>query len=169
MLTKNLPRTPKSQGSVLRLILLTQLYSSVKPDETTQLVRLQEYIKDEDLDDTAFSDSKFRQIEVAVFGSECFRKKNCLAIVIVTRDGISLASSSTVRTLRVIFDQDLGFDSHIKQVSKTSFFHLHNIVKIRNILSQSNAEKLVHAFVVSTPDYCNSLSLESPEKSLKSL
>ena len=34
--------------------------------------------------------------------------------------------------------------SHIKQVSRTAFCHLRNIVKIRSILSQSDAEKLLH-------------------------
>ena len=74
---------------------------------------------------------------------------------IVTLDGISLASSPTVRNLGVISDQDLSSDSHIKQGS--AFFHLRNIVKIRNILSQGDAEKLLHAFVTSGLDDCNSL------------
>jgi len=83
--------------------------------------------------------------------------QNCLLlnsdkteVDIVSQDGISLASSSTVRNLGVIFDQKLSFDSHIKQVSRTAFFHLRNIAKIRNILTQSEAEKLVHAFVTGT-------------------
>ena len=33
------------------------------------------------------------------------------------------------------------FDAHIKLVSRTAFFHLRNLAKIRNILSQSDAEK----------------------------
>ena len=48
---------------------------------------------------------------------------------IVTLDGISLASSSTVRNLGIIFDQNLSFDAHIKLFSRTAFFHLRNIVK----------------------------------------
>uniref|UniRef100_A0A3P9DJ14 THD domain-containing protein n=1 Tax=Maylandia zebra TaxID=106582 RepID=A0A3P9DJ14_9CICH len=38
----------------------------------------------------------------------------------------------------------MSFKAHIKQICKTAFFHLRNISKIRNILSQSDAEKLVH-------------------------
>ncbi|WP_213056246.1 hypothetical protein, partial [Escherichia coli] len=67
-------------------------------------------------------------------------------------DGITLASSTTVKNLGVIFDQDMFFNSHIKQISRTAFFHLRNISKIRNILSQNDAEKLVHAFVSSRLD-----------------
>ena len=53
------------------------------------------------------------------------------------------------------FDQDLSFNSQVKQISGTAFFHLHNIAKILHILSQQDAEKLVHAFVTSRLDYCN--------------
>ncbi|XP_054860077.1 uncharacterized protein LOC129347328 [Amphiprion ocellaris] len=84
-------------------------------------------------------------------------------------DPIPLASSTTVRNLGVIFDQDMSFNSHIKQICRTSFFHLRNIVKIRNILSQSDAEKLVHAFVTSRLDYGNSLLSGCPNSSLKHL
>ena len=49
---------------------------------------------------------------------------------IATLDGITLASSTTVRNPGVIFDQDLSFNSHIKQTSRTAFFHLRNITKI---------------------------------------
>ena len=135
----------------------TQLYLSMKPDETDRLVRLQACLKDKDLDDSELSASKFRQTEVIIFGPEHFREK--LTIYIITLNGFSLASSTTVRNLGVIFDLNLSFDAHIKQVSRTAFFHLCNIVKIRNILSQSDAEKLVHAFVTSRLDHCNFLLL----------
>ncbi|MEJ4599689.1 hypothetical protein SJ928_14005 [Enterococcus faecium] len=72
-------------------------------------------------------------------------------------DHITLASTSTVRNLGVIFDEDLSLNSHVKQVTKSAFFHLRNIRKIRNILTQEDAEKLVHAFVTSRLDYCNAL------------
>jgi len=44
----------------------------------------------------------------------------------------------------------------------------HIIAKIRNILT-SDAEKLLHAFVISRLNYCNSLLLGCPTYSLKSL
>ena len=74
-----------------------------------------------------------------------------------------------MRNLGVIFDQSLTFEAHVKQVSRTAFFHLGNVVKIRNILSQSYPEKLVHAFVTSSLDYGNYLLLGCPKNSLKSL
>jgi len=88
---------------------------------------------------------------------------------VVSVDGISLASNTTVKNLGVIFDRDLSFNSHVKQISRIAFFHLRNISKIRHILSQKDAEKLVHAFVTSRLDYCNSLLSGCSNKSLKSL
>ena len=46
---------------------------------------------------------------------------------------------------------------------------MHNISKIRNVLSQKDTEKLVHAFITSRLDYCNSLLSGSSRKSLKTL
>ena len=69
----------------------------------------------------------------------------------------------------MIFDPDLSFNSHLKLISRTAFFHLRNISKIRHVLSQKDAEKLVHAFVKSRLDYCNSLLSGSSSKSLKTL
>jgi len=42
-------------------------------------------------------------------------------------------------------------------------------LKQRHILSQSDAQKLVHKCFTSRPDYCNSLLLGYPTNSLKSL
>src|SRR4029434_1648058 len=71
-----------------------------------------------------------------------------------TLDGISLTSKTSLKNLGVTINQDLLFDSHIKQISKTSFFHLRNIAKIRKVLSLQDAEKLIHAFITSRLDYC---------------
>ncbi|KAL3983475.1 transcription elongation factor SPT4 [Sarotherodon galilaeus] len=69
----------------------------------------------------------------------------------------SLASSNTVRNLGVIFDQDMSFNAHIKQICKTAFFHLRNISKIRNILYITEllgGEKFVSCSVV-LPALCH--------------
>ncbi|KAF7688783.1 hypothetical protein HF521_013590 [Silurus meridionalis] len=70
-------------------------------------------------------------------------------------EGCTVTTSSTVKDLGVILDTHLSFKNHINQVTKTAFFHLRNIAKLRNILSISDAEKLVHAFMTSRLDYCN--------------
>ncbi|XP_042349014.1 uncharacterized protein LOC121947898, partial [Plectropomus leopardus] len=146
----------------------TQLYLSMKPDETDQLSRLQTCLKDV----KAWMSCNFLMLnsdktEVIVLGPKHLRSS--FSNNIISLDGITLASSTTVRNFGVLFDQDLSFVSHIKQTSRTAFFHLRNIVKISHILSQTNAEKLVHAFVTSRLDYCYSLLFGCPNKSLRSL
>ena len=69
----------------------------------------------------------------------------------------------------VILNPDLSFDEHIKTVSRTAFFHLRNIAKIRNFLSNNDAEKFIHSFVTSKLDYCNALLSGYPDKALNKL
>ncbi len=146
----------------------TQLYLSIKPDETHQLAKLQMCLQDVKTWMTCnFLMLNSDKTEVIVLGPKHLR--DALSKDIVSLDGIALASSTTVRNLGVIFDQDMSFNSHIKQISRTAFFHLRNIAKIRNILSKNDAEKLVHAFVTSRLDYCNSLLSGSSKKSIKTL
>ena len=146
----------------------TQLYLSIKPDEINQLSKLQTCLKDiKSWMSCNFLMLNSEKTEILVFGPKNLR--DSMSIDIATLDGITLASSTTVRNLGVIFDQDLSFNSHIKQTSRTAFFHLRNITKIRCILSKTDAEKLIHAFVTSRLDYCNSLLSGCPNKSIKML
>ena len=66
--------------------------------------------------------------EILVLGPKNLR--DSMSTHIATLDGITLASSTTVRKIGVIFDQDLSFNSHIKQTSRTAFFHLRNIIRL---------------------------------------
>ena len=146
----------------------TQLYLSMEPDDRSRLINLQDCLKDI----RSWMSSNFLLLnsdktEVIVFGPKHLR--DTFSNQIATLDGITLTPSTTARNLGVIFDQDLSFSSHIKHVTRTAFFHLRSITKIRNILSQSDAEKLVHAFITSRLDYCNSLLSGCPKNSLKSL
>ncbi len=75
----------------------------------------------------------------------------------LTLDGCSFDSSSSVRNLGVLFDSNLSFDGHVSSICKTAFFHLKNISKLRPMLSMSNAEIFIHAFMTSRLDYCNAL------------
>lgn len=146
----------------------TQLYVSLKPSETNKLSKLDACLKDiRTWMARNFLLLNSDKTEIIVLGPRHLRETFSSDLTGI--DGIILAPSTTVRNLGVLFDQDLSFNSHIKQISKTAFFHLRNIAKIRPILSQSDAEKLVHAFVTSRLDYCNSLLSGCPSKSLKTL
>ena len=146
----------------------TQLYLSIKPEQCNQLTKLQPCLKDIKTWMTRnFLLLNSDKTEVLILGSKHLR--DTLSNDIATLDDIALASNETVRNLGVIFDPDLSFNSLLKQISRTAFFHLRNISKIRNVLTQKDAEKIVHTFVTSRLDYCNSLLSGSSRKSLKTL
>ncbi|KXJ14933.1 hypothetical protein AC249_AIPGENE3691 [Exaiptasia diaphana] len=65
--------------------------------------------------------------------------------------------SISERNIGVIFDSEMSLVPHVNNICKTSFYHLRNISRIRKFMSVSTAEKLVHAFVTSRLDNCNSL------------
>ncbi|XP_056868095.1 uncharacterized protein LOC130513405 isoform X2 [Takifugu flavidus] len=126
----------------------TQLYLSMKPEETEKLVKLQTCLKDI----KSWMSSNVLLLnpgktEVMVFGPEPLRDR---LDHMITLDGILLTSSLSVRNLGVTFEQNLSFNSHIKLVSRSAFFHLRNITKIRKLLTRHDAEKLVHHFTVLT-------------------
>jgi hypothetical protein len=55
-------------------------------------------------------------------------------------------------------------EHQVKSVAKAAFYHLRLIARFRRFLDQSAAKALVHAFVMSRLDYCNSLFTGLPEK-----
>ncbi len=44
-----------------------------------------------------------------------------------------------------------------KAVTKSAYYHLKNIARIRSFVCSQDLEKLVHAFITSRMDYCNGL------------
>ncbi len=81
----------------------------------------------------------------------CNNLNHCLIL-----DGCSVNSSSSVRNLGGIFNS-FSFEKHVSNICKTAFFHLKNISKLQPMLSMSNAETLINAFMTSRLDYCNAL------------
>ena len=63
-------------------------------------------------------------------------------------------------------DSDLSFNNHVKSVTKSAFFHLKNIAKVRNLMSERDLEKRIHAFISSRID-CNALLTGIPKKTIK--
>ncbi len=136
----------------------TQLYISTKPDETSKLSKLTECVKNiKDWMTNNFLLLNSYKTKILLIGP-----KNSTQNILyhnLQLDGCPVPSS-TVRNLCVILDSNLSFENHISHVTKTAFFHLRNIAKLRNMLSVSDAEKLVHAFMTSRLDYCNALHLQ---------
>ena len=53
--------------------------------------------------------------------------------------------------------------THITKTCSSAFYYLYNIRHIKKYLSRESTEKLVHAFISSRLDYCNSLLYGIPE------
>ena len=83
--------------------------------------------------------------------------------------GLTVKPKYEARNLGVVFDSCLSFKQHINNICKASFMALSNISKIRNYLDQSQAGKLVRAFVTTRLDQCNGLLFGLPEIEVKKL
>ena len=80
-----------------------------------------------------------------------------------------LSFSSSVRDLGVTLDSSLTFSDHISNLTRSSYFHLRRLRAIRRSVSPSIFTTLVHAFVCSRIDNCNSLLIGLPKSRLSPL
>uniref|UniRef100_A0A672H2B5 Reverse transcriptase domain-containing protein n=1 Tax=Salarias fasciatus TaxID=181472 RepID=A0A672H2B5_SALFA len=70
---------------------------------------------------------------------------------------LSPSTKTELRNLGVIFDSTMSLDHHSRQLVRTCFFQLRNIAKLRPMVSKKELEMIIHAFISSRLDYCNSL------------
>ena len=84
-------------------------------------------------------------------------------------DGTPVKTSTHIRNLGVIFDPTLSFLPHVNNITKIAFFHLRNIARLRPSLTFSAAETLIHTFISSRLDYCNSILYGITSKTLNKL
>ena len=89
--------------------------------------------------------------------------------LIVHLNSLSITCTNKAKNLGVILDSDLNFIPHFNHIRKISFYHLKNIAKILPLISQPSKEILVHAFITSRLDYCNSLFTGLPKQELNRL
>lgn len=75
----------------------------------------------------------------------------------------------SVRNLRSWFDEHTAMDVHIGDIGSKAFKGLYNIKQIRKFLSTEATKILVHAFLTSHLDYCNSLLSGVPHYQLNRL
>ena len=134
----------------------TQLYSILKKDElSTVIPRLQSCLRD--IKDWSLSNDLKINVEKTelLHLSSRFRKKNILPSITFNKE--PLDPVQCVRNLGVIFDDQLTMQNHMSNMCRSSSYALHVIGKARKYLDQATTEKLVHAFVMSRLDNCNSL------------
>src|SRR6218665_1756559 len=77
-----------------------------------------------------------------------------------------LAFHTTVRDLGVTLDSALTFSQHISNLIRSSYFQLRRLRTIRRAVYVPIFTSIVHAFVCSRIDYCNSLLIGLPKSRL---
>ena len=83
--------------------------------------------------------------------------------------GYTISPTPVARDLGVLFDSRLTLSKHVNSVWKSTFFSISNICRIRKYLDCDNCERLVHAFISSKLDSCNSLLTGFPDKEISKL
>jgi hypothetical protein len=83
--------------------------------------------------------------------------------------GASVVPTHVVRDLGVYVDSELSMRNHVNRLSSTCFFQMRQLRTIRRSLTPEAARLLLHSFVVSRLDYCNSLFTGLPSCTLNKL
>jgi len=82
-------------------------------------------------------------------------------------DTRGLKTKNQVRNLGMSLESDLSFSSHVKAITKSAYYHLKNIARIRCFVSSQ--DKLVHTFITSRVNYCNGLLTGLPKRTIRQL
>ncbi len=87
----------------------------------------------------------------------------------LTIGGHDIEPTKTARGLGVLWDSNANMEAHINSICRAAFFQLQNIGKLRRYMNQSALETIVHAFITTRLDYCNSLLCGLPASLLDRL
>ncbi len=76
---------------------------------------------------------------------------------------------NSARNLGVIVQNDLQMEIYVNNICKSASFALYRIGKIRKYLNEKSTEILIHAFITSRLDQCNSLLHGLPDSQISKL
>ena len=75
----------------------------------------------------------------------------------------NIVPNESASCLGVAITRDLSFEKQVSNTCRKCFFQLRQLRRVRRSLDKSSAATLIHAFVTSRIDYCNSLLAGSPK------
>ena len=81
----------------------------------------------------------------------------------------AIRPKGVVKNFGTWLDSTLSMNSHVNNTCSNAFCYRYNIRRIRKYLSRRSTETLIHAFVSSHVDYCNSLLYGLPAYQLNKL
>ena len=102
-----------------------------------------------------------------ILGSSCNLAKVKTSSIQIGEHIIS--KSDCVRNIGALFDASMRMVEQVNQLSRTAWFHLHRISKIRQYLTTEQTQCIIHAYVTSRLDQNNSLLSGVPSTLLKKL
>ena len=94
---------------------------------------------------------------------------NTLPLPLLKIGNSDVQSTDSARNLGVILDSSLDMKDHLKSITKSASFAIYKISQISKYLNPQATERLVHAFVSSRLDCCNSLLYGLPQQDIAML
>mgnify|MGYP000542152910 CR=1 FL=1 len=110
-----------------------------------------------------FNDAK---TEILHFSSKFKTQPNAISLTV--GDTI-MQPTDHARNLGVIMDQHLTMNQHLKNICKSSMIAIRSIGQIRQYLTAPATKSLIHSFVTSRLDTCNSLLYGLPQYGIQHL
>ena len=77
-------------------------------------------------------------------------------------DSDTIMASDHVRVLGVTLWCDLSLDKHVSKVCAQSFFWLRQLRRVQRSLDDESMKTMVHAFVTTRVDFCNTVFASAP-------
>ena len=150
----------------------SQLYVSLKPDDhdlcgqSEAILAMENCISD--LRKWMLKDKLIKlndgETEFLMIGSKQQLQK--LSPRHVSAGSVDIFPVQKVCNLGVWYDSHLSMSTHIAKTYGAAFYWLYNIKRISKFLSKENLISVIHAFVTSRLDYCNSILYSLPSSEL---
>ena len=131
----------------------TQIYVPLTGSDMTQLSSVLACLSDI----KCWMSQNFLQLNESKSEVLLFGPSNLTNVLKLKLGELSSNVQHSVRNLGVMFDHNLAFDVQITKVVQSCFLQIRNIAKVKHFLSRADLEIVIHAFISSRLDYCNSL------------